>query len=201
MLELVAGTALAAAAGLNAYIPLLGLGLLARFTDLVQLPDAWAWIANEWSLGIIGVLLIAEILVDKIPALDSFNDVLQTAVRPASGGMVFAAGSASDTFAVPDPAAFVESAQFWPFVLGVVVALIPHLLKSIARPLINLVSAGVGAAIASFFEDLGAVLLTLLAVIIPLLALVVLIIMLVALIRRLRRGIAARQAVANSRTQ
>lgn len=194
MLELIAGTALAAAAGLNAYIPLLGLGLLARFTDLVQLPDGWAWIANDWSLWIIGVLLVAEILVDKIPALDSFNDVLQTAVRPASGGMVFAAGSSSDTFAVPDPAAFIESAQFWPFVLGMLVALIPHLLKTLVRPLINVISAGIGAAVMSFLEDLGAVVLTVLAVLLPLLALVVLVVLVVWLARWLRRGIAARRA-------
>ena len=38
--ELLTGFGLATAAGLNAYIPLLALGLLARFTDLVTLPHA-----------------------------------------------------------------------------------------------------------------------------------------------------------------
>ena len=70
MLELITGATLAASAGLNAYIPLLGLGLLSRFTELVQLPAGWGWIENEWSLGILGVLLVIEILVDKVPALE-----------------------------------------------------------------------------------------------------------------------------------
>jgi len=193
MLEVITGIVLASAAGLNAYIPLLGLGLLSRFTDIVQLPDGWRWLENEWALGVIGVLLVIELIVDKVPALDSVNDVLQTIVRPASGGMVFSAGAASDTVAVADPAAFVTSAQFWPFVLGVVIALIPHVLKAVARPVLNLVTAGFGAAVASTLEDIGAVLLTVLAVVVPVLALVALIAILMVLFRRLRRALAMRR--------
>ena len=37
--ELLTGLGLASAAGLNAYIPLLAMGLLGRFTDLVNLPQ------------------------------------------------------------------------------------------------------------------------------------------------------------------
>ncbi|TDP92635.1 uncharacterized protein DUF4126 [Leucobacter luti] len=194
MLELVTGATLAVSAGLNAYIPLLGLGLLSRFTDVVQLPAGWSWLENGWALGILGVLLLIEVFVDKVPALDTVNDVLQTVVRPASGGMVFAAGSASDTFAVPDPASFVTSAQFWPFVLGIAIALVPHLLKTIARPVLNALSAGAGTAVASFFEDVGAVLLTVLAVIVPLVALAGVALILVLLIRRLSRGLRERAA-------
>jgi peptidoglycan/LPS O-acetylase OafA/YrhL len=200
MLELVTGTVLATAAGLNAYIPLLGLGLVSRFTELVQLPAAWSWIENEWALGVLGVLLVVEVLVDKFPALDSVNDVLQTVVRPASGGIVFSAGSSSDTFAVADPAEFVTSAQFWPFVLGVLIALVPHVLKAVARPVINALTAGAGAAVSSTLEDLGAVVLTVLAVIVPVLALVLLVAVVVVLIRRLRRALAERAARRDSAT-
>lgn len=192
MLEIITGGSLAAAAGLNAYIPLLGLGLLARFTGLVQLPDGWAWLSNEWCLGILGVLLVVEILVDKFPALDSVNDVLQTVVRPASGGVVFAAGSASGTVAVDDPAAFISSAQVWPVVLGVVIALVPHLLKAVARPILNMLTAGAGAAVSSTLEDIAAVAITILAVIVPVLALVAIVVVFALLIRRLRRALAAR---------
>jgi peptidoglycan/LPS O-acetylase OafA/YrhL len=188
MLELITGITLAASAGLNAYIPLLGLGLLSRFTDIVQLPSGWAWLENGWSLGVLGVLLVVEVLVDKFPVLDTANDVLQTVVRPASGGMVFAAGSSSETVAVADPAAFVTSAEFWPFVLGVLVALVPHLLKTIARPVLNALTGGAGAAVSSFIEDIGALVLTLLAVVVPVLALVLLIVVVVVLVRRLRRA-------------
>ncbi len=200
MLEIITGMTLAASAGLNAYIPLLGLGLLSRFTDLMQLPAAWSWIENEWALGVLGVLLVVEVLVDKFPALDSVNDVLQTVVRPASGGIVFSAGSSSDTFAVADPAEFVTSAQFWPFVLGVLIALVPHVLKAVARPVINALTAGAGAAVSSTLEDLGAVVLTVLAVIVPVLALVLLVAVVVVLIRRLRRALAERAARRDSAT-
>lgn len=192
MLELITGTTLAASAGLNAYIPLLGLGLLSRFTSVVQLPESWAWLENGWALGVLGVLLLVETLVDKVPALDTINDVLQTAVRPASGGMVFAAGSASTTAAVTDPASFVESAQFWPFVMGVVIALVPHLLKAVARPVLNVLTGGAGASVMSVLEDVGAALLTVLAVIVPVLALGVLVLVIVLLVRRLRRALRAR---------
>lgn len=194
MLELITGISLAAAAGLNAYIPLLGLGLLSRFTDIVELPAGWVWLENDWSLWIIGALLALEMLVDKVPALDSVNDVVQTVVRPASGGMVFAAGSASSTVAVEDPAALLTSAQFWPFVLGLLIALVPHILKAVARPILNVVTAGAGAAVASVFEDIGAVLLTILAVIVPVVALLLLVFVVVVLVRRLRRALAERRA-------
>lgn len=188
------GLALASAAGLNAYIPMLGIGLLSRFTDIITLPDGWLWLENEWSLGIVGALLLIEILVDKFPALDSVNDVIQTVVRPASGGIVFAAGASSETVAVTDPASFVSSGQIWPVVLGVVIALVPHVLKSVARPVVNVVTAGTGAAVVSTLEDIGAVVLTVLAVIVPVLALIFLILVITLLVRRLRRALAARRA-------
>ena len=83
-MELLTGAGLATAAGLNAYIPLLLFGLGARFFDWVQLPPAWAWLSNEWVLVVIGVLLVLEIVADKIPAVDSVNDIVQTVVRPTA---------------------------------------------------------------------------------------------------------------------
>ncbi len=193
MLEVITGVVLAASAGLNAYIPLLGLGLLSRFTEWVALPSGWSWIENEWCLGILAVLLVFEVLVDKVPALDSINDVLHTLIRPASGGMVFAAGAGSDTVAVADPAQFIASADVWPVVLGACIALVPHALKAIARPIVNVLTAGAGAAVASVLEDLGAVVLTLLAVVAPVIALLVLGGIIALLARRLRRALRDRR--------
>ena len=198
MIEVITGIVLAAAAGLNAYIPLLGLGLLARFTPLIELPDTWSWLTNGWALGIIGVLLAVELLVDKVPALDSLNDVLQTVVRPASGGLVFSAGASSETAAINDPAAFAQSDQVWPFVLGVIVALIPHVLKALARPVLNAMTGGAGAPVMSFAEDAGAVLLTVLAVVVPVLALILTIGTIVLLIRRFRRARRMRRSAASA---
>ena len=97
MLEFLTGSALAASAGLNAYIPLLLIGLGSRFTGLIELPPNWVWLQNEWVLGILAVLLVLEILADKVPGVDSVNDIVQTVVRPTSGGLAFGSGSAATT--------------------------------------------------------------------------------------------------------
>ena len=191
MLEILTGTGLAAAAGLNAYIPLLLLGLGARFLDVITLPAGWTWLENEWVLGILGVLLVIEFFADKIPAVDSVNDVIQTVVRPASGGIVFGSGSASETAAVTDPAAFFESNQRVPIVTGVVVALLVHGAKTAVRPALNVATFGLAAPVASFFEDVSSVFLSLFALVIPVLVVVAiagLVVLFVLLMRRYRRS-------------
>lgn len=194
MLEIITGLSLAAAAGLNAYIPLLGLGLLSRFTGIVSLPEGWAWLENGWSLGIIGALLLIEVFVDKVPALDTVNDVLQSVVRPASGGLVFSAGTSASTVAVADPEAFVNSSAFWPFVIGIVIALIPHIMKLVVRPIVNIVTAGVGASIMSTLEDIAAVVITILAVILPILALLLMVGIVIWFVRWIKKLYARRAA-------
>lgn len=190
MLEILTGTGLAFAAGLNAYIPLLLLGLGARFLDFVQLPSGWAWLENEWVLGILAVLLVIEFFADKIPAVDSVNDVIQTVVRPASGGIVFGSGSASETAAVSDPAAFFESNQWVPVVTGVVIALLVHGAKTAVRPALNVATFGLAAPVVSFFEDVSSVFLSLFAILIPVLVVVAiagLVVLFVLVMRRYRR--------------
>lgn len=174
-MELLTGVGLASAAGLNAYIPLLALGLLARFTDVVNLPHGWSWLENGWVLLIVAVLLTVEVVADKIPALDSVNDVIQTFVRPTSGGIVFGAGTASQTAAVADPGAFVSSGQWIPVAIGVVVALVMHLTKTAVRPVANVATAGVAAPVLSTFEDITSVGLVFAAILLPVLVLVALV--------------------------
>ncbi len=174
-MELLTGVGLASAAGLNAYIPLLAMGLLGRFTDVVNLPSGWAWLENGWVLAIVAVLLAVEVVADKIPALDSINDVIQTVVRPTSGGIVFGAGTASQTAAVTDPGAFVSSGQWIPIAIGVVVALVMHLTKTAVRPVANVATAGVAAPVLSTFEDITSVGLVLAAILLPVLVLVALV--------------------------
>lgn len=187
MIEVLTGTSLAAAAGLNAYLPILGVGLLARFTQLVTLPDAWAWLADERLLAVVALLLVVETVADKVPVVDSINDVLQSAVRPASGGLVFAAGTTSQTVRVDDPAAFFADNAWVPVVIGVGVALVVHLLKAAVRPVANAVTAGLAAPVLSAAEDAGAVALTVAAIIVPVLAAVGAVVLVAVLARRLGR--------------
>ena len=46
VLAVLTGIGLSASAGLNAYIPLLAIGLLGRYSDLIELPSGWAWLTN-----------------------------------------------------------------------------------------------------------------------------------------------------------
>ncbi|MGV0745474.1 DUF4126 domain-containing protein [Mycolicibacterium sp. XJ870] len=171
-MELLTGFGLATAAGLNAYIPLLALGLLSRFTDLVALPQGWAWLENGWVMTIVAMLLMVEVVADKIPALDSINDTIQTFIRPTAGGIVFGSGTAAETAAVTDPGAFAESGQWIPVVIGVVTALAVSLTKSAVRPPANIATAGVAAPVLSTVEDATSVGLVFAAILLPVLVLV-----------------------------
>lgn len=191
MLELLTGLGLASSAGLNAYVPLLALGLLGRFTDLLTLPPGWGWLENPWLLGVLGLLCVVDVVADKIPALDSVNDVVQTLVRPASGGIVFASGAGSQTVAVDDPAALFADGRWIPVAIGVVVALMVHLTKAGVRPVANLASGGVSAPVLSTAEDVTSLSLTAAAILLPVLVLVLLagvVAAAVALWRRRRRS-------------
>lgn len=172
MLEILTGSGLAVAAGLNAYIPLLVLGLAGRFLDFVHLPDNWAWLSNPWVLVILGVLLVIEIVADKIPVVDSINDWIQTIVRPVAGGIAFGTGSASGTAVVKDPAAFFTSYAWVPIAIGVLLALATHLTKMASRPVLNAATVGAAAPIVSTAEDFGSVILSFLALLVPVLVIV-----------------------------
>ena len=186
-MELMTGFGLATAAGLNAYIPLLLMGLLGRFTSLITLPPAWSWLENGWVLAIVAVLLVVEVIADKVPALDSVNDAVQTFVRPTSGGIVFGSGTAAQTAAVTDPADFARTGAWVPVAIGVVTALVVHLTKTTVRPAANVATAGVAAPVLSTIEDVTSVGLTFIAILIPALVLLVLIALIWAAVRLLRR--------------
>jgi hypothetical protein len=190
VLEVLTGTGLAASAGLNAYIPLLTMGLLARFTDAIDLPTGWQWLSNGWVLAILAVLLAVEVVADKIPVVDHVNDIVQTVVRPTAGGLAFGAGATSETVTVTDPATFFSSHQWVPIVSGVLIALTVHGVKAAARPVVNATTGGVGAPVASTAEDVGSILMSLLAILLPvlvLIAIVGLIVLTVWVIRRRQR--------------
>jgi hypothetical protein len=170
MLAVLTGLGLSTAAGLNAYIPLLVVGLLANFTDHVRLPQEFAWLSDGWVLGIIAVLLLAEVVLDKVPVVDSVNDMIQTVIRPASGGVVF---SATQAAAQLDNSSWMTHNPWLSWVMGIGIALAIHLMKSTARPVVNASTAGVGAPVVSTVEDAGSLGISLIAVFIPILVLAV----------------------------
>lgn len=193
MLELLTGTGLATASGLNAGLPLLLLGVLDRWTGLVTLPEGWAWLSNGWVLTILAGLLVLEVVADKVPGVDHVNDVLQTVVRPTAGGLAFGAGAGSQTVAVTDPGAFFTSDAWVPVAIGVVLALTVHAGKALARPVVNAATFGVGGPVVSTVEDGSSLALSLAAVLLPVLVLVLLAVLVWAAVRTMRRAARVRR--------
>jgi len=187
--EALTGMGLAASAGLNAWIPLLSVGLLARYTHLIELPSSWHWLSNGWVLVILAILLAVEMVADKIPVVDHVNDVLHTVIRPTAGGLVFGAASESQTKTVTDPGTFFSSHQWVPIAAGVVIALCVHGVKATARPVVNATTFGVGAPFVSLGEDIVSVTMSLVAIVLPILIVVFLlaIVLFFVWIRRRRR--------------
>jgi hypothetical protein len=197
MLETLTGVGLATSAGLNAYIPLLMIGLLARYTHLITLPASWQWLENGWVLAILVVLLAVEFVADKIPVVDHLNDVIQTVVRPTAGGLAFGAASGSQTVTVSDPAQFFSSNQWVPIAAGMIISFMVHGMKAAARPVVNASTAGIGAPVASTAEDVFSVAMSFVAILFPFLIIIFLAMLIwffVAMVRRRRRKKAEKQA-------
>ncbi|PWH16893.1 MAG: DUF4126 domain-containing protein [Ardenticatenia bacterium] len=177
MLNVLSALGLSSAAGLNAYLPLLIVGLLARFTDLVQLRPPWDALSSWWAIGILGALLIIEIVADKVPAVDTVNDVINTVIRPAAGAILFAANSGT-------------LGEFHPvlaLICGLVVAGGVHAVKATARPFITAGTGGMGNWLVSTIEDVIAFVTSLLAILVPILIALLILGVLAYLVRRLFR--------------
>lgn len=198
MIEFLIGSSLAASAGLNAWMPLFLLGLADRFLPAMALPGGWSWLSSDISLWVLGGLLVLEIVADKIPALDSVNDVIQSVIRPASGGIAFGAGSGAQTVAVEDPSTFFTDNSWVPVAVGIGIALVVHIVKASARAAANTATAGLAAPVLSTAEDAASFTLSALAILVPILAglfLVALIVLVVVLFRRMARRRNQRSAI------
>ncbi|WP_394254115.1 DUF4126 domain-containing protein [Pseudoclavibacter helvolus] len=202
MFEVLSGLGLATSSGMNAYLPALTLGLLNRFTSLVELPPGWAWIGNEWVLLVLGVLVVFELVADKIPGVDHVNDIIQTAVRPASGGIVFGAGTAGQTGPITDVASFFTSGSWVPVAIGVAVSLVVHAAKVGTRAAANVMTGGTAAPVLSAGENGLTVGLIASAILAPVLVVVFLALMIGAVwvigraVKRFRSAQAAKAAQA-----
>ena len=191
MLASLTGLGLSAAAGLNAYIPLLLVGVLARFTDVITLPEPYRWIQSGWALAVVSVLLAAELVLDKIAVVDHVNDAIQTLVRPTVGGVIFAATTAAAAQA--DSSTWMQQHPWVGVLLGVVVAGLVHATKATARPLVNVGTVGTGTPVVSAAEDAASLGMSLVAIFLPILVVVVLLLLGWAAFTLVRRARARRR--------
>lgn len=188
MLAALTGAGLSAAAGLNAYIPFILVALVARFTDVITLPPEFAWISSWPAIAVAAVLLLSEVVLDKVALVDHINDAVGTFVRPATGGLIFAATAAAQNY--ESSSSFMAQNPWVGVLLGIITAGIVHTGKTVARPVVNTSTAGLGTPVVSAAEDGAALGLSLLAIFVPILVIVALIALLAALLwmwQRVRR--------------
>jgi len=149
---------LSASAGLNAYIPLLVVGVIAHYTDWIKLTPPWDTLANPYILILLGILLIIEMLADKVPAVNHINDLIQTFVRPVAGAIAFAASTNVITGLNPLIA----------LACGLLIAGSVHAVKSVAiRPTVTATTGGAGNVPVSIAEDVTSTAVSFLAVFVP----------------------------------
>jgi hypothetical protein len=169
---------LSASAGLNAYIPLLIVGLVARYTELLKLNSPWDTLANPWIILMLCVLVIIEMLADKVPAVNHINDLIQTVVRPTAGAIAFAASANVVTDISPVLA----------LAAGLLISGTVHVAKAGAlRPAVTATTGGAGNVPVSIAEDIVSSVLSILSILIPILVGVLAIVLLAFIIYWLQR--------------
>ena len=178
--SLLAAFGLSGAAGLNAWIPLLVVGLLSRAGQL-ELADGYEWLASTPALVVLGVLFALDFVGDKVPAVDSLLHAAGTIVHPASGAIVFAAPTEIPT----------DVPSILLFALGASVAGSLHATRATIRPVSTTLTAGAGNPLLSLAEDIGSAVLSVLAVFAPILGAITLLALVAVVVvwwRRIRRS-------------
>lgn len=159
---------LSASAGLNAYIPLLILAFVAKFTTLIKLRAPYDALTSWWIIVLLLVLSLVEFFADKAPAVNHVNDIIQSFIRPAAGAILFAASAKTITDVHP----------VLSIAAGLLVAGSVHAVKAAAvRPAVTATTAGAGNVPVSIAEDLISTLLSILSVVVPVLVAAVIILL------------------------
>jgi Domain of unknown function (DUF4126) len=161
---------LSTAAGLNAYIPLLAVGLFSRYTDLIDLPAPWDHLGDPLVLGLVAIVGVADFIGDKVPIVDHVLHLLGMVVAPLVGGILaLAAANALEV----DPG--------FAALLGVVAALATQVGRTAARPASTATTAGAGNPVVSLSEDGASGTLSVTSIVWPVVAAILAVLVLVGL--------------------
>ena len=188
LIQILTSLGISSPAGFNAYLALLLVGLGGKF-GWITLNSPYDLLQSPGVLVGLAVLLTIEVVADKVPALDSLNDIVGTLVRPASGAILFAAGNE----VITDPAPVVS------YILGGLAAGGLHAFKAGTRPVWTATTGGLANPVVSVFEDLFVGAVVILGMLVPVLAVLVLVLLLGLasyLILRMRRGLRRRLGTA-----
>jgi hypothetical protein len=159
LLHLCSAFGLSSASGLNAYIPLLTVGIMAN-RGIIHLSSPYDALGQGWCIAILVILLAVEIIVDKVPGADHVNDVIQSFVRPTAGAILFA--SQAGIIHGVHPGVWIT--------IGLLMGGSVHATKALARPVVNVATAGFGAPVVSVVEDLVGTVVSVVAILVPILA-------------------------------
>jgi len=166
--------------GLRAFLPLAIVGLISRY-DLFGVYSLegtpFAFLENPWLIGILLVLTVLELAADKMPVLDSAQDLVAGPLRVIAGALVFGAALAQQEGGV-----IVAG-----MVGGAALAGATHAVKSVIRPAATATGGGTVNPFISLFEDLTAGIGTFLFAILPILGLLLVAFVLYLVYRVARR--------------
>lgn len=160
LLSIFSAFGLSASAGLNAYIPLLIVALLGKFTNLVHLTQPWDTLTSWWIIGLLIILCLIEFFADSTPAVNHINDIIQTFIRPTAGAILFASSAKIVTDIHPILA----------LALGLMIAGGVHAVKSVAvRPAVTATTGGTANVVVAIAEDAVSTIVSFVAIVVPVL--------------------------------
>ena len=183
LLILLAALGLSSTAGLRAYLPLFAVGLgsdvmVPGGNTLIPLRPEFTSLGSPVILGILGLLVLGEFTVDKLPVVDHLSDIVHTVIRPLSGALIMAgtANTLSDTHALLAA------------VSGGMLALAFHGVKAGTRPVVTATTAGFGNTVVSIIEDVLVVIAAALLILSPIIGVILLIVVALLFVRLITRA-------------
>ena len=142
LIALATGLGLATASGLNAYLPLLTIGIFARL-GWIELAAPFDLLTNVFVLLIIAALAVLDFVGDKVPAVDSVLHAGGMVISPIAGA-ILALASQGD-IATINPI-LVGAA-------GLIVAGGTHAARAAVRPVVTAATGGTANPVVSAVED------------------------------------------------
>jgi hypothetical protein len=171
---------LSSATGLNAYLPLVVTGLLVK-SGYMSLGSDFQSLGTWPVIAVLGVLLMADFVGDKVPAVDHIFHAVGTVIHPVAGAIAFASQTGVVKHVHPILAV----------VLGAAAGGGIHLGRAALRPVSTVATAGIATPFLSGAEDVTSGVTTALAVLIPV-ASIFIVIGVVWMILRLRKRFGAK---------
>lgn len=149
---------LAGATGLNLHLPLFILGMIDRFSNVIDLQEPYSFLSHPWTLVALGVLVVIEFLADKVPAVDHAWHAIGMVLQPVAGAFVFLATTQGKV----DPVAAA--------IMGLVISGTVHTARATVRPVSTATTAGTANPVISLVEDTGSAGLSFAALFVPVVA-------------------------------